>query len=123
MRTKRAFEVKFKPFFNVFKRILASKYCLRLESTPLMIKFLTACFDELEDVKCIKKIKTLMSLQVKAEAYLETKRVSMMELFCENSKPLTAFAKKSIIDVRLGSKYASESIKILKTNLRWRKPS
>ena len=34
------------------------------------------------DAKCFKKIKRLKSLQ-KAEAYLEPKRVSAMELFCE----------------------------------------
>ena len=39
-------------------------------------------FQESYDVKCFKEIKRLKSLQ-KAEAYLELKQASMMELFCE----------------------------------------
>ena len=40
---------------------------------------------DLKNLKCknFKEIKRLKSLQVKAEAYLEPKRASMMELFCE----------------------------------------
>ena len=41
--------------------------------------------DELKETKCIKETKVLKSLQVKAEAYLTPKRVSMMKLFCENN--------------------------------------
>ena len=40
--------------------------------------------DELKEVKCIKETKVLKSLHVNAEAYVKQKRVSMMELFCEN---------------------------------------
>ena len=40
--------------------------------------------DELTKVKYLKKMKGLKSLQVKAEAYLEPQRASMMKLFCEN---------------------------------------
>ena len=37
---------------------------------------------------------------LKAESYLELSRVSMMELFCENSQRLSAiFAKSLIIDL------------------------
>ena len=39
-------------------------------------------FDELKEVKFFKEIKSLKGLQ-KANAYLEPKQVSMMELFCE----------------------------------------
>ena len=39
-------------------------------------------FQESYDVKYFKEIKRLKSLQ-KAEAYLEPKEASMMELFCE----------------------------------------
>ena len=42
-------------------------------------------FDELTEVKCFKEMKGLKSFQVKAEAYLEPKRASMMKLFGENS--------------------------------------
>ena len=35
-------------------------------------------FDELTEVKYFKEMKGLKSLQVKAEAYLEPKRASMM---------------------------------------------
>ena len=43
-------------------------------------------FKEITDfynVKYFKEIKRLKSLQVKAEAYLEPKRATMMQLFCE----------------------------------------
>ena len=43
---------------------------------------LTACFNELKEVKYFKKIKKLKSLQVKADAYLEPNRASMMKIFC-----------------------------------------
>ena len=39
--------------------------------------------DELKEVKYISKIK---SLQLKSEAYLEPKRASMIKLLCENSQ-------------------------------------
>ena len=39
-------------------------------------------FDKLKETKFFKKIKRLKGLQ-KAEAYLEPKQASMMELFCE----------------------------------------
>ena len=45
---------------------------------------LSSTFDEYKKVKCFKEIKEitgLKSLQVKAEAYLEPKRTSMMEVF------------------------------------------
>ena len=42
-------------------------------------------FDELTEVKYFKEMKGLKSLQVKAEAYLEPQRASMMKLFCEKS--------------------------------------
>ena len=38
--------------------------------------------DDLKEVKYFKEIKRVKSLQ-KAEAYLEPKRTSAMELFCE----------------------------------------
>ena len=48
---------------------------------------------------------------LKSEANLELSRKSTMELFCENSyrlKTVYSFCKKSfIVDVGLGSKYAS----------------
>ena len=46
------------------------------------------------NVKYFKEIKRLKSPQ-KAEAYLERKRISMMELFCECTERLTIFAKKA----------------------------
>ena len=39
-------------------------------------------FDEFKEIKHFKEIKRLKSLQ-KAEAYLEPRQTSMMELFCE----------------------------------------
>ena len=64
-------------------------------------------FDELKEVKYFKKItdfrshkvhfkeiKRLKSLQ-KAEVYLEPKRTSTMELFCEYTQMLTIFAIKA----------------------------
>ena len=42
---------------------------------------LTACFNELKEVKYFRKIKKLKSLQVKADAYLEPNRASMMKIF------------------------------------------
>ena len=41
----------------------------------------SSMFDEFKKVKYFKEIKGLKSLQLKAEAYLELKRASMMELF------------------------------------------
>ena len=41
-------------------------------------------FDELKQEKHINEIEVLKSLPVKAEPYLETKWVSMIELFYEN---------------------------------------
>ena len=72
-------------------------------------------FDELMEVKCFKnirfqdsyvkyfkEIKSLKSLQ-KAEAYLEPKRASTMELFFRIYLTAYYFRNKSfIIDVRLG---------------------
>ena len=46
------------------------------------------------NVKYFKKIKRLKSFQ-KAEAYLELKRVSTMELFSECTSRLTIFAVKA----------------------------
>ena len=46
---------------------------------------LNSMFDELKEIKYFKETKGFTSLQVKAETYLEPKRVSMMKLFCENS--------------------------------------
>ena len=61
---------------------------------------------------------------VKAETYFEVSRASMMEIFCKNSQGLSAiFAKSFIIDVRLGSKYASEKTETFKIKLRLAKSS
>ena len=54
-------------------------------------------FDELKEVKYFKEIKRLKSLQ-KAEAYLEPKRGSTMDLFVNILNGLLF----SIKDVRLG---------------------
>ena len=45
---------------------------------------------------------------LKLEAYLEPCQTSMTELFCEmfTTKTLTILQKSSIVDIRLGSKYA-----------------
>ena len=40
-------------------------------------------FHELKELKKFEEIKGLKSLQVKAEAFLELKQASMMELFCK----------------------------------------
>ena len=42
-------------------------------------------FDESTEVKYLIDMKGLKSLQIKTEAYLKPKRVSMIKLFCENS--------------------------------------
>ena len=46
------------------------------------VKYRNNRFQESYNVKCIKEIKPLKSLQ-KAETYLEPKQASMMKLFCE----------------------------------------
>ena len=51
-------------------------------------------FQEFFNVKYFKEIKRLKNLQ-KAEAHLEPKRASAMELFWENTKWLTIFAIKA----------------------------
>ena len=48
-------------------------------------------FQESYSVKCFKVIKHLKSIQ-KAEAYLQPKRESMMQLFYEYTERLTIFA-------------------------------
>ena len=53
-----------------------------------------------------------ISLLQIAEAYSETSRTSKMTLFTKivnGIKPLTTFAKRSILDTRLGSGYAPET--------------
>ena len=42
-----------------------------------------------------KEMKSLRSLKVKAEAYLESKQAAMMEFFYEYSQRLTIFAIKA----------------------------
>ena len=53
-------------------------------------------------MKVLKQKNTSEKYITNAEMYLEPCQKSTMELFV-----LTVFAKKSIIDFRLGSKYAS----------------
>ena len=56
---------------------------------------------------------------VEAELYLELCQTSIMELVCKDFERLSAiFAENLIIDVRLGSKFASEKTEILKMKLR-----
>ena len=55
-------------------------------------------FSELEEVKYFKEMKSLKSLQVKAEAFVELKRASMMNFFVKVVNNLLFFAKNSIID-------------------------
>ena len=56
---------------------------------------------------------------VKVELYLELSQASMVELFYKNSSSLLAiFAKNVIIDVPLGSKYASEETEVFKMKLK-----
>ena len=56
---------------------------------------LTACFNELKEVKYFKKIKKLKSLPVKADAYLEPNRASMMKIFfCGNIVKKLLFSLK-----------------------------
>ena len=52
-------------------------------------------FQEPYNVKYVWEIKSLKCLQ-RADAYLEAKRASTMELFCEYTKWLTTFAIKSL---------------------------
>ena len=75
--------------------------------------------DELTEVKYFKEMKGLKSLQVKAQAYLEPKRASMISFFVKTVNNLL-FSQKinSIIDTKLGSKEASENNEICKTKLR-----
>ena len=54
--------------------------------------------------KCWNRLNTSEKFITNAEAYLEPRQKSTMELFV-----LTVFAEKSIIDFRLGCKYASET--------------
>ena len=55
---------------------------------------------------------------VKVELYLELSQASMVELFYKNSSRLLAIlAKNVIIDVPLGSKYASEETEVFKMKL------
>ena len=62
--------------------------------------------------------------KVKTEAYLEPRRASMMEFYCENSCQLTATLSKSpIIDIRMGSNYAFQTIELVKMEVRLRKSS
>ena len=44
LRLKRAFDVKLKVFFIIFKRFSVAKHCLRPESAPLMDQHLTLVF-------------------------------------------------------------------------------
>ena len=60
-------------------------------------------FQESYNVKYFKEIKRLKSPQ-KAEAYLEPKQASSMELFMNILKCLLFLQKSSIIDVWLGYK-------------------
>ena len=56
---------------------------------------------------------------VEAELYLELCQTSIMELVCKDFEQLSAiFAENLIIDVRLGSKFASEKTENLKMKLR-----
>ena len=52
-----------------------------------------------------KETKGLKSLQVKAEAYLESKHTFVMELFWIYLTAYYFCNKRSIIDIRLGSKW------------------
>ena len=70
-------------------------------------------------MKVLKQKNTSEKYITNAEMYLEPCQKSTMELFV-----LTVFAKKSIIDFRLGSKYASVMkevafSKILKFSKSW----
>ena len=58
-------------------------------------------FQESYNVKYFKEIKCLESL-LKAEVYLEPKRISAMELFLNILNGYYFHSKGSIIDVRLG---------------------
>ena len=42
LRTKRAFDVKLKAFFIIFKGLSAAKYCLKPESTPLSTLYINS---------------------------------------------------------------------------------
>ena len=55
-------------------------------------------------MKVLKQTNTSEKFITNAEAYLEPRQKSTMELFV-----LTVFAERSIIDFRLGCKYASET--------------
>ena len=55
-------------------------------------------------MKVLKQTNTSEKFITNAEAYLEPRQKSTMELFV-----LTVFVEKYIIDFRLGCKYASET--------------
>ena len=57
----------------------------------LNFHIITPRFQDSYSVKCFKVIKHLKSIQ-KAEAYLQPKRESMMQLFYEYTERLTIFA-------------------------------
>ena len=59
-------------FDNIFDELKEVKYFTRNNR-----------FQESFNVKDLKEIKRLKSLQVKSVSYLEPKRAYMMELFCE----------------------------------------
>ena len=62
-------------------------------------------------MKVLKQKNTLEKFITNAEAYIKCHQISTMELF-----GLAVFAKSSIIDFRLGSKYTSVIKKIYESN-------
>ena len=59
LRTKRAFEVKQKALFIIFKRFSVAKICLRPESAPLSTKYSLKCLDHAKQSAAYKRKTTL----------------------------------------------------------------
>ena len=59
-------------FNSIFDELIEGKYFTRSNR-----------FQESSNVKYFKEIKLMKSLQVKAVWYLESKRASVIDLFCE----------------------------------------
>ena len=59
-----------------------------------------------EQLSLYQPLGSHVQMSISTEAYLEPNRTSTIEIFCENTR------KSSIVDVRLGSKYASAVVEL-----------
>ena len=94
---------------EMLKKDFASKYFLEINIVVIRtnLQWLIICCRVISwachvPIKVLKQKNTLERFITTAVAYLEPRQISMMKTF-----GLTTFTKKSIIDFRLGFKYAS----------------